>query len=253
MAASFFVTENHFSVYILIEKSIMKILELIKAACKKAGMDEKHAERIQKLFKIEKDEGIDDFVTLFKENVLPAFPTDDPIAKAAAEKAAKETAIAEYEETHKLKDGKPVENPPADPTPGKLPDTMDPAIKALIEKQTADIAALTGLVTGVVKKTTNTEKLDQVRAKLKGKVEDKYIERIAGKVNLDAEDLDAEVASQVADHTEFVQSLMVDIVGDNYVQPVGKPAGEKTVKEWGEIMDRGNGAAVGVVDLGLGK
>jgi len=230
----------------------MKILALIKTACTTAGVDEKHAERIQKLFKIDKEEGIDSFVDLFKENVLPAVVEAETTAKANAEKAAKDAAITEYEATHKLKDGKPVEDPDKK-VETVITDTMDPALKALLEKQTADIAALTGIVTGVVKTSTNAQKLESVKAKLAGKVEAKYIDRVAGKVDLDAEDLDAAITAQVTDHTEFVQSLMVDMVGDHYVQPTGKPAGEKSVEEWGKIMNSDSTVAVGTVDLGLGK
>lgn len=230
----------------------MEILALIKTACTTAGVDEKHAERIQKLFKIDKEEGIDSFVALFKENVLPAVVEAETTAKANAEKAAKDAAITEYEATHKLKDGKPVEDPDKKVEP-VITDTMDPALKALLEKQSNDIAALTGIVTGVVKTSTNAQKLESVKAKLKGKVEDKYIDRVAGKVDLDAEDLEAAITAQVADHTEFVQSLMVDIVGDHYVQPTGTPAGEKTVEDWSKIMNSDSTVAVGTVDLGLGK
>jgi len=226
----------------------MKILALIKTACTTAGVDEKHAERIQKLFKIDKEEGIDSFVALFKENVLPAVVEAETTAKTNAEKAAKETAITEYETTHKLKDGKPVEDPDKK-VETVITDTMDPALKAMQES----IEKLTGIVTGVVKTSTNAQKLESVKAKLAGKVEAKYIDRVAGKVDLDAEDLDAAITAQVTDHTEFVQSLMVDMVGDNYVQPTGKPAGEKSVEEWGKIMNSDSTVAVGTVDLGLGK
>lgn len=230
----------------------MKILESIKAALTKAGIDIKYAERVQKLFKIEKEEGLDDFISLFKDNVLPAIVEAETKAKTDTEKAAKEAAITEYEATHKLKDGKPVEDPDKKVEP-VITDTMDPALKALLEKQSNDIAALTGIVTGVVKTSTNAQKLESVKAKLAGKVEAKYIDRVAGKVDLDAEDLDAAITAQVTDHTEFVQSLMVDMVGDHYVQPTGKPAGEKSVEEWGKIMNSDSTVAVGTVDLGLGK
>lgn len=202
----------------------MKILALIKTACTAAGVDEKHAERIQKLFKIDKEEGVDSFVALFKENVLPAVVEAETTAKTNAEKAAKYAAITEYETTHKLKDGKPVEDPDKK-VETVIIDTMDPALKAVFDAQQKSITDLTALVTGVVKKTTSTEKLDQVRAKLKGKVEDKYIDRVAGKVDLDAEDLDAAITAQVTDHTEFVQSLMVDVIGTGYVPRIGNPSG----------------------------
>ena len=223
----------------------MTILEMIQASLKKSGIDIKHAERIQKLFKIEKEDGIDDFVSLFKDNILPALGE----VETAAQTAAKATAIAEYEATHKIKDGKAVE---VEEPEKKLPD-MDPALKAIFEKQAADIAALTGLVSGVVKTSTNASKLEQVKAKLTGKVDAKFLDKIAGKVNLDAENLDAEIEAQVTEFTEFKQSLINEFVGENYQQPNGKPAGERSVEEWGKFMDSDNGVTAGTVDLGLSK
>lgn len=197
----------------------MNILELIRTAIKKAGFDEKYAERIQKLFKIEKNEGLDEYVALFKDNVLPGIQE----AEAAATEAARATAVTEYETTHKLKDGKPIENPPA-PAPGeiKLPDTMDPAIKALIEKQSADITALTGLVTTLAKKTTSVEKLATVKAKLKEKgVEADFIEDVAGRINIEAENLDTEIDAHVGVYTKMKQSFLDTAIKHGYQPPVG--------------------------------
>jgi hypothetical protein len=197
----------------------MNILELIKAALKKAGIDEKHAERIQKLFKIEKPDGLDEFVALFKDNVLPGIQE----AEAAATEAARAAAVTEYETTHKLKDGKPIENPQA-PAPGeiKIPDTMDPAIKALIEAQNKNIETLTTLITGVVKKTTSVEKLAAVKAKLKEKgVEDNFIEDVAGRVNIEAENLDAEIDAHVGVYTKMKQSFLDEAIRGGYRPPVG--------------------------------
>lgn len=222
----------------------MNILELIQAALGKAGVDKKYAERVQKLFKIEKDENIDEFVSLFKDNVLPAVVE----AETAAEAAGKAAAITEYETTHKLKDGKPIET--EDPNQKKPEVTMTPEMKAMQES----INKLTETLTGVVKTTTNAQKLEMVKAKLKGLIDDKFIDKVAAKVNLDSETLDAEITAQVTEFTEFRQSLINEYIGDNYVQKDGKPAGEKTVEEWGKLMNNDGGiATTGVVDLGLGK
>ena len=78
----------------------MTILDLIKAACKTKGVPEKYAERIQKTFKIEKAEGMEAFVDLFKENILPAIQEAENEAKTTAETAA----VAAYEAKHGLKE-----------------------------------------------------------------------------------------------------------------------------------------------------
>lgn len=224
-----------------------EILKAIKAALKTAGVNEKHAERVQKLFKIEKEENIDSFVALFKENVLPA------IEEAGKEsgKTVKQKAIEEYEKKHNLKDGKAVEPKKTDEPDDGVTKNMTPEMKALFEAQQKSIKELSELVSGVVKTTSNAQKLVDVKAALKGKVDEKFIERVAGKVNLDAEDLDSEIAAQVKDHTDFVQSIINDEVGNNYVPKEGKTA-EKSEKEWAEFMNSGSGdEKAGVVDLGL--
>lgn len=195
----------------------MTILEQIKAALKKAGIDEKHAERVQKLFKIEKADGLDEYVALFKDNVLPGIQE----AEAAATEAARAAAVTEYETTHKLKDGKPIENTPVS-TPDKLPENMDPALKALLEAQQKSIETLTTLVTGVVKTTTSSERLNTVKAKLKEKgVEADFIEDVAGRVNIEAENLDAEIDAHVGLYTKMKQSFLDTAIKNGYQPPVG--------------------------------
>lgn len=211
----------------------MTILEQIKAAIKKAGFDEKYAERIQKLFKIEKPENLDEYVTLFKDNILPGIQE----AETAATEAARAAAVTEYENTHKLKDGKPIENPPAPPAPAKFPETMDPALKALFEKQAADLATLTGLVTSVVKKSTSVEKVAAVKAKLKEKgVEADFIEDVAGRVNIEAENLDTEIDAHVSVYTKMKQSFLDTAIKNGYKPPVGG-GGDHTDTEFDSWLD----------------
>lgn len=202
----------------------MNILELIQAALGKAGVDKKYAERVQKLFKIEKDENIDEYVALFKDNVLPEITTDDPAAKATAEKALKDAAIAEYEATHKIKDGKTIDV--EDPNQKKPEGTMTPEMKAMQDS----INKLTETLTGVVKTTTNAQKLETVKAKLKDKqVETEFIDSLAKRVNLDAENLDAEIEIQISDFTVLRQALVNQAVANGgYVPRINTRGGADT-------------------------
>ena len=77
----------------------MTILDLIKAACKTKGVPEKYAERIQKTFMMEKAEGMEAFVDLLKDNILPAIQEAENEAKTTAETAA----VAAYEAKHGLR------------------------------------------------------------------------------------------------------------------------------------------------------
>ena len=85
------------------EKS-MKILATIKAALKKAGIPEKYAAKVQALFDIESEENLDNYIGLFKDNILP-----DLVSNEQGSQASIDAAIAAYEKKHGLKDGKPIE------------------------------------------------------------------------------------------------------------------------------------------------
>ena len=122
----------------------MTILDLIKAACKTKGVPEKYAERIQKTFKIEKAEGMEAFVDLFKENILPAIQEAENEAKTTAETAA----VAAYEAKHGLKDGKPVEDPDKNKkTEEELLKDLSPEVKAYLESKNGK-AALSRVAVG---------------------------------------------------------------------------------------------------------
>jgi len=221
----------------------MEILNKIKQALKKVGVSEKYAERIQKLFKIEKDENIENFVELFKAEMLPTIVEAEQAAIAAAEKQAVEA----YEKKHNLKDGKVIETKKVDE-----PDLsgLSPEMKAFFEAQKKQIADLTGLVTNVVKTQTDAQKTASVREKLTGKVETKYLDLVLGKINLDAENLDTEIEAKIKEHNEFVQMIIADAVGSDYVPASGGGPTEKSVEEWAKIMNETTEHS-GVVDLGL--
>lgn len=77
----------------------MTIIDAIKKGLKAAGVNEKYAAKVQKIFKIEKEEDIANYVALFKDNILPDLEDTSAVEKA------KKDAIAEYEKNNGLKDG----------------------------------------------------------------------------------------------------------------------------------------------------
>ena len=79
------------------EKS-MKILATIKAALKKAGIPEKYAAKVQALFDIESEENLDNYIGLFKDNILP-----DLVSNEQGSQASIDAAIAAYEKKHGLR------------------------------------------------------------------------------------------------------------------------------------------------------
>jgi hypothetical protein len=196
----------------------MTIIDLIKASCAKKEVDEKYVERIQKTFKIEKPDGIDDYVEQFKANILPAIQE----AEEAAKKAAEAAAVAEYEKKHNLKDGKVIEQK-KDPDP-KEPDLtkLSPEIKALIESQQKQIGELSGMIKEVVIGQQKSQKIEMIRTKLKGKVDDEFLEETVSRVNLDAENLDNEIAAQVKAFGEMKKKFIAKAVAEgNYVPTHG--------------------------------
>lgn len=188
----------------------MTILKLIKAQCRIQGVPEKYAEQIEKMSGIteEKDGNIPAAVKNFKEFVYPIIED----SKDTATKAAKE-AIEEYEKKHGLKEGKAVE----DPT--NLPSDIDPSIKAMIESQQKSIEGLTLLVEKVTKQQSATTALQNVKQQLEGKIDKEFIDRYAKRVNLQAEDLDAEIESAVKEFQEDKQMFLVKAVASGKYQP----------------------------------
>lgn len=214
----------------------MKIIDLIIAQCAVQGVDKKHAERIEKISGIteEKDGNVIAAVKSFKENVMPIIEE--------AEKEARAKAKKEVESKKKEEDSKD------DPA---LPDNLDPGIKALIEAQNKSIENLTSLVSGVVKSQKDAVTSATVREKLKGRVDDKFIERLASEINLEAEDIEKEIESRVSSFNELRQSILNDSLGNEYVPAGGKPAGDRSVEEWAKLMESSDGPNSGVVDLGI--
>lgn len=189
------------------------ILKAIKAALKAKGLPEKWAERIMKTFKIESEEVIDGCIDLFKENILPGITE----AETAAQEAARTSAISEYEKTHNLKDGKPiippVEEPPVDTT------KLSPEMQAIFAAQSKQIGDLTAIVTGMATTQQRSQKLEIIKAKMKGKVDDEFLDEFAGRVDLNAENLDTAIESQIESYSKLAQKFINKAVADGTYEP----------------------------------
>jgi len=218
----------------------MTIKELIIAQCKVQGVSEKYAERIEKASGIteEKDGNIIAAVKNFKENILPII-----------EEEKKEAVEEEKKKTPKTEDKTVI-----DPTKVDLPKDIDPSIKALIENQNKMIENLTKSVTTIVDSQKKSSTIETAKAKLKGKMDDKFIEKYAKRVNVEAENLDAEIENIVKEFNEDKQAFLNEAVSSGSYQPIeGGAVGDKSVEEWTKIMEGGDdkNKPSGVVDLGL--
>ncbi|GHV48037.1 hypothetical protein FACS1894181_02810 [Bacteroidia bacterium] len=228
----------------------MTILDLIKAACRTKGVPEKHAGRIQKVFKIEKSEGMEASVDAFKENILPAI---EEAEKQGNESAAK-GAIEEYGKKHNLKEGKPAGNNEPDPVPNPTPgEGLPKELKDLIALQTKQIEELKGIVQNSQKEAQETARIETAKGLLKGaNLPEGWINRI----NPASEtSLDDQVKALGEEYTKIKQAAINEAVASGAYSPGSTNFPERSEADWQKLMDSGanGGASPGIVDIGLGK
>lgn len=228
----------------------MTILDLIKAACKTKGVPEKYAERIQKTFKIDKAEGLEACVDLFKENILPAIQEAENEAKTSAEVAA----VTAYEEKYGLKDGKPVKDPNKgnDPKDEDLLKGISPELKAYLDGMKKSFDEAMGEMKKSITTSADDAKKESARKLLKesGLPED-WISRvdIASEVSIE------EQVKKLSDEYVGIQQKAInDAVarGDYSPGPVQIP--ERSEADWVKLMNGDvsvNNEAPGVVNLGI--
>ena len=208
----------------------MTILDLIKAACKTKGVPEKYAERIQKTFKIEKAEGMEAFVDLFKDNILPAIQEAENEAKTTAETAA----VAAYEAKHGLKDGKPVEDPDKNKkTEEELLKDLSPELKAYLESMRKSVDDMAKKVGDSI---TNS---------------DSWL----GRVDLASEtSIEDQIKALSEEFTGIQQKAIDDAVARGNYAPGSVNLPERSEADWAKLMDQDADKSAnnpGVVNLGI--
>lgn len=224
----------------------MTILELINAQCRVVGVPEKYAGKIQKLFKIEKDEGISGYVQMYKDNILPDVESSEQASQAVTQKA-----IADYEKKHSLKDGKIVEAK-KDDNPEKIDVSgLSPEIKAIIDAQTAQIAALTTAVQGVTATISTSQKQGTAKGLFEAaKLPAKWLARIDVNSETSIEDQIKELETE---YSELKQSIINDEVKAGDYKPYAATPKDRSEADWAKLMD-GDGTVVkdsSVARLGL--
>lgn len=235
----------------------MTIIDAIKKGLKAAGVNEKYAAKVQKLFKIEKEEGIDAYVALFKDNILP-----DLEDTAAVEKAKKDVII-EYEKANGLKDGKPIKPAKKAKKTVKPEDNEEneedgeddlegvPAsMLKLFKAQQKQISELTNSVTTLTGNITTSGK--QASAKVlfdNAKLPEKWLKRIDVDSETSVEDQIKELTEEYA---EIRQSAVSDEIDNGNYVPQSQVK-DRSEKEWLDIMNKeeGVGESSGVASLGI--
>lgn len=230
----------------------MTIIDAIKKGLKAAGVNEKYAAKVQKLFKIEKEEDIDTYVALFKDNILPDLEDTSAVEKA------KKDAIAEYEKNNGLKDGKPVKKTKKtakseedDEDEGKdedfegLPASVVKLLKAQ-QKQISELAASVSTVATTV--TTSTKQASAKALFADSKLPAKWFNRIDVNSETSVEEQIKELQEEYA---EIKQSVIDDEVAGGGYKPNSYKPKERSEKEWLELMEDEEGANNGTASLGL--
>lgn len=228
----------------------MKIIDLIKAACKTKGVDVKHASRIQKSLKISKAEEVETAIDSFKENILPVIEEAEAKAKTAAEKATKKTAGEEaliaFREKHGLdEDGKPIKKDP-DPDPSKI----SPEVKAIMDAQSKAIEDLTKLVKTNASSVSTAEK---TATATKLVADAKLPEGWVSRVDLNSETpMEEQIEALTEEYTEIQQGAITDKVKSGEFTPGFQTPKERSEKEWTELMNEDEETSdPGAVDLGI--
>ena len=235
----------------------MTIIDAIKKGLKAAGVNEKYAVKVQKLFKIEKEEDIDTSIALFKDNILPDLENTSAIEKA------KKDAISEYEKSNGLKDGKPIKSAKKTKKTVKsedddeeddkdededfegLPASVVKLLKAQ-QKQISELAASVSTVASTV--TTSTKQASAKALFADSKLPAKWFNRIDVNSETSVEDQIKELQEEYA---EIKQSVIDDeIAGGDYKPNSYKPK-ERTEQDWLKLMEDEESSDNGTASLGL--
>ena len=228
----------------------MTIIDAIKKGLKAAGVNEKYAVKVQKLFKIEKEEDIDTYIALFKDNILPDLESTSAIEKA------KKDAIAEYEK----KDGKPIKSAKKTKKTVKSDDDdeedddedfedLPASVVKLLKAQQKQISELTASVSSVVSTVTTSTKQASARTLFAdAKLPEKWFNRIDVNSETSVEDQIKELQEEYA---EIRQSVIDDEVAGGDYKPNSYKPKERSEKEWLELMEDEEGVNNGTASLGL--
>ena len=235
----------------------MTIIDAIKKGLKAAGVNEKYAVKVQKLFKIEKEEDIDTYIALFKDNILPDLENTSAIEKA------KKDAISEYEKSNGLKDGKPIKSAKKTKKTVKsedddeeddkdededfegLPASVVKLLKAQ-QKQISELAASVSTVATTV--TTSTKQASAKALFADSKLPAKWFNRIDVNSETSVEDQIKELQEEFA---EIKQSVIDDEVAGGDYKPNSYKPKERTEQEWLKLMEDEESSDNGTASLGL--
>lgn len=227
----------------------MKLIDFIKKTLKEKGIDEKHADRILKAFKLEKEEDVAGAVESFSENILPAIAEAETKAQKDAEEATKKAAIEAYEKEHGLKGGKPIENPNPDDDKFK---GLDPTVKAVLDAQNKQLEEMKELLKGNQQSASLAEKKTTAASLLKtAQLPEGWLDRIKFDSDVKLED---QVKALGEEFVSIQQKAIDDKVASGEYTLGSVQLKDRSEAEWTKLMDSDvTPNNPGTVDLGLSK
>lgn len=227
----------------------MKLIDFIKKTLKGKGIDEKHADRILKAFKLEKEEDVAGAVESFSENILPAIAEAETKAQKDAEEATKKAAIEAYEKEHGLKGGKPIENP--NPNEDKFKG-LDPTVKAVLDAQNKQLEEMKELLKGNQQSASLAEKKTTAASLLKtAELPEGWLDRIKFDSDVKLED---QVKALGEEFVSIQQKAIDDKVASGEYTLGSVQLKDRSEAEWTKLMDSDvTPNNPGTVDLGLSK
>lgn len=227
----------------------MKLIDFIKKTLKEKGIDEKHADRILKAFKLEKEEDVAGAVESFSENILPAIAEAETKAQKDAEEATKKAAIEAYEKEHGLKGGKPIENPNPDEDKFK---GLDPTVKAVLDAQNKQLEEMKELLKGNQQSASLAEKKTTAASLLKtAELPEGWLDRIKFDSDVKLED---QIKALGEEFVSIQQKAIDDKVASGEYTLGSVQLKDRSEAEWTKLMDSDvTPNNPGTVDLGLSK
>jgi hypothetical protein len=158
---------------------------------------------------------------------------------------AQKKAVDTFRQKHGLdENGKPVQNPnpPAGGQGGEPGGGKEKEVPEWAKQLQETVTKLSGTVESVNKQTSQTTKLSEAKGKLRSKgVLEKHVDDFAGRINLDAEDMDAEVERVSKEYTTFRQDFINKEVEDGNYSPVAGSESEdemvKNIDNWGKKFE----------------
>lgn len=215
----------------------MTIIEAIKKALKEQGVSESYAERVQKAFGVNAVDGVAAAVKTFKEYMLPAI---EEAGKSAAEKASSEaskTAIANYEKTHGLKDGKPIAPDPTQPLPQKpLGETTPAGANLELAELNKQLQEIRSRIAKSEAEAANAARLSEAKAAIqKAGLPEAWLSRI----NTAAE---ASIEEQVKTLGDELTAIRQDAINQNVasggMRSMPAESTARTAEDWANFMNQ---------------